>query len=138
MQKPAAFIWVILAPAAFLAQTPQRVLDINPGAPGSSPFTLKVINNQMLFQAYEPAQGRQIWVSDGTAGGTHVLKTVVSPQFASGIFSPFFPYGDFVFFWARDGVQTTLWRTDASPGGTQALFTTSEYAAGQRRRRCTE
>ncbi|MBK6933198.1 MAG: hypothetical protein IPH12_20930 [Saprospirales bacterium] len=85
----------ILEPATFLAQTPQRVLDINPGAPGSSPFHLKAVNNQLLFQAYEPAQGRPIWISDGTAGGTHVLKTVVSPQFASGIFSPFFPYGDF-------------------------------------------
>jgi ELWxxDGT repeat protein len=72
----------------------------------------------ILFTARGPT-GREPWISDGTAGGTHLVKDVV-PGPADGVESSLFAGPAFAFF--RSGDQGgELWRTDGTEAGTAAV-----------------
>ncbi len=49
------------------------VADINPGSNGSFPARLTALNGLLYFSA-DDGSGLQLWVSDGTAGGTHLVN----------------------------------------------------------------
>jgi len=52
------------------------VRDILPGSVSSSPSGLVVANNRLFFVAAGPEGGRELWSSDGTAGGTARVKDI--------------------------------------------------------------
>ncbi len=72
---------------------------------------LKVVGSSLYFTV-EEQEGRRIWVSDGTPGGTQPLTP---PLFASIDPADFTALGSLVFFSGGDG---QLWKTNGTPGGT--------------------
>src|SRR5262245_52753363 len=50
------------------------VADTNTAPQSSSPSTFVNLNGTMLFSAYDPAHGRELWRTDGTAAGTQLVK----------------------------------------------------------------
>lgn len=51
--------------------------DINPGAAGSDPSTVTVLDNGLaVFTASDATAGRELWVTDGTAAGTMMLSDI--------------------------------------------------------------
>lgn len=89
-----------------------------PGTPGSSPMSLTVADGKLFFQADDGQHGTELWVSDGTAAGTHMVKDIGDKPAGS------FPYdptavGDGLFFSATDSKHgTALWRSDGTAAGT--------------------
>lgn len=110
------------------------VKDIAPGNPsalttvGSCYFT--AVNNMLFFTAYLPASGNELWVSDGTAAGTVMVKDIVP-----GTNSPFIGYvpqfihcNNKLYFTADDGsTGRELWVSDGTSAGT---VLTGEINAG--------
>src|SRR3954469_10596241 len=84
------------------------VADIVPGAESSYPQNLTNINGTLYFNA-----NRSVWKSDGTPGGTVLLKEF-----------PVYPTGPTVFtaingtVLFNESVGGGLWRTDGTPDGT--------------------
>ncbi len=78
-----------------------------------------VIGSQVLFVANSPGAGRELWVTDGTPGGT-VLVEDIAPGTASSIPSGLFPIGaGRAVLSANDGLLgAELWVTDGTAGGT--------------------
>ncbi len=52
------------------------VSDINSGSADSNPTDLCVIGSRLVFAATTAATGTELWVSDGTSGGTTLLKDI--------------------------------------------------------------
>lgn len=102
------------------------VKDINPGSGSSDPIILDnkmlAYNGQLLFVADDGTNGDELWVSDGTAAGTMMLKDI-NPGSANSFPNYFFEADGKVFFYAIDGINGyELWATDGSAGGTQMLL----------------
>src|SRR5262245_36841314 len=59
-----------------LSLTPQMVLDINANTLPSSPSSIVAIDSTAYFTADDGIHGFELWKSDGTAGGTVLVKDV--------------------------------------------------------------
>jgi ELWxxDGT repeat protein len=96
------------------------VKDINPsGGPGggSSPDSMTVMGETLLFTADDGTNGYELWESDGTEAGTAMVKNI-NPTGDS------YPYEMAVmnrtlFFQALDGTNgVELWKSDGTEAGT--------------------
>jgi ELWxxDGT repeat protein len=118
------------------------IFDLYPGLDGSSHFNMgwphffTQLGDKIIFEATNAANGRELWITDGTAGGTQLLADIntVAP---TATHSSFFPANNFngqiqidfakpvvfngnAYFAADDGVHgLELWRTDGTSGGTE-------------------
>jgi ELWxxDGT repeat protein len=98
------------------------VKDINPGSNGgypndSYPSRFYAFGSQVLFTA-ETALGQELWITNGTAGGTTMVKDINTVSTHS---SPrgFTEFNGKVYFSANDGINgTELWVTDGTANGT--------------------
>jgi ELWxxDGT repeat protein len=53
------------------------VKDINPGPNGSYPFEFGAFGeSKALFAAYDGVHGNELWITDGTPGGTQPVKDI--------------------------------------------------------------
>lgn len=98
------------------------VSDLAPGVGNSNPEQLTPcctpIGPRLFFAAFEIGHGQELYVSDGTAAGTHVLKEI-RPGSASSLPHKFTVCGERVFFQANDGVHgEELWVSDGTAAGT--------------------
>ena len=121
----------------------RMVTDINPGT--ASAFDTNVtfpglaaIGNRVLFAATDGVHGRELWVSDGTAAGTQLVRDFVpgSKGLFDGAPLSIAVLGDRAFFAASDDAHGwELWVTDGTDAGTH-LFAdltpgpTSSYPTG--------
>jgi ELWxxDGT repeat protein len=117
------------------------VADINPGPNGSfpgapsgaPPAMFPLGDGRAVFAAEDGANGRELWVSDGTAAGTYLLADLWP-----GTFNPYPGSGDYpgssspsnfvalgpgrILFTASDGDRgTELWITDGTADGTRIV-----------------
>jgi ELWxxDGT repeat protein len=60
------------------------VKDINPGTAQGSPRKLTNVAGRLFFSARRAGQGRELWESDGTAAGTHLVKDINPGPGSSG------------------------------------------------------
>ena len=97
------------------------VADINPGAASSNPQNLTNANGALYFNA----NGSGVWKSDGTPGGTVLLRD--SSTFSGE--SVFTPVNGTVLFNDSEGVLGGLWRTDGTPAGTVLLKAVGVFAS---------
>jgi ELWxxDGT repeat protein len=79
----------------------------------------------VFFVANDGVHGREIWVSDGTAAGTHIVKDMLAG--AAGAWdnaNPFLTaFGDRVYFSAFDEEHgRELWVTDGTDAGTKIFI----------------
>lgn len=54
------------------------VSDIRPGSASSAPKIdyYSLVNGKIFFSAYDDTNGRELWVSDGTSEGTHLVSNL--------------------------------------------------------------
>lgn len=130
--------------------TPEGTLllaDVQPGAPGSGPVldsgfprrtaSRRVVAERVVFFADDGVHGREPWATDGSPGGTLLLRDV-SPGGVSGaettIADSYYEapgvvscrLGGSVWFRGADG---WLWRTDGTPEGTVPALPSDSGAA---------
>src|SRR5437868_13270637 len=79
--------------------------------------------NRVLFSAYTPASGTELWVSDGTALGTSQVKDIFPGHLGSANPTGFTQFGGQVLFSATDSTHgVELWTTDGTAAGTSMLL----------------
>jgi len=116
------------------------VVDLVAGAGGSFPEKLVAGAGKIFFRATTPASGTELWVTDGTAGGTSLPKEIAAgaasslPQDIEGTPSRVFFAADDASHgleaWTSDGtVGGTLLPKEAEVGLTDGLFASDDYAA---------
>ena len=76
-----------------------------------------VSGNTLFFNGYDAVNGNELWVTDGTALGTHIVKDINS---GTGSSSPmaFCRMGSDIFFTAIESIGRKLWKTDGTSAGT--------------------
>jgi len=92
--------------------------DLEPGKGSSYPYGTAVVGNQLLLAATTSATGRELWVTDGTPGGTAPLKDIYAGS-ASSNPGGFIVFKGKAFFSAQDASHgTEMWVTDGTTAGT--------------------
>ena len=121
----------------------KTVIDLVPGTGSSSPSGIVKFGNQALFTAYDATFDLEVYVTDGTSGGTMRLKDINTvPGSGSGTLGSSPNIGGGVeingkyLFRANDGVNgSELWVTDGTTDGTLILkdIFPGEYGPGSPR-----
>ncbi len=93
----------------------------------SIPLNLTPVGDRLLFAAQDPNHGTELWTTDGTSEGTHILADL-QPGAGSSNPQDFTVAGNRLFFSADDGTfGRELWETDGTPEGTRRV---SDIAPG--------
>ena len=89
------------------------------GHPSSDPAGMTVLGSRVFFAATTAAHGRELWMTDGTAAGTHEVADIN----ATGDSDPtqLTAMDNKVFFFADDGTGSALWKSDGTSAGTKRL-----------------
>ncbi len=105
-----------------IAQTPVLVKDINPGNISSNIGLSGIqMNGGFVFTAETAANGRELWFTDATTGGTVLIKDIFAGS-GSSYPGDFYLLGGTLFFSANDNINgKELWKTDGTNGGTQIV-----------------
>ncbi|MEP6465844.1 MAG: ELWxxDGT repeat protein [Parafilimonas sp.] len=81
-----------------------------------SPNYLQVYNNKLYFSATDDAHGNELFKTDGTAAGTHIVKDI-TPGTAGSVPTKNIIYNGLLYF-SAGGDSAGLWRTDGTDAGT--------------------
>lgn len=108
------------------------VKDIYPGnglysANSSYPRNFTLMNGMVYFTADDGIHGMELWVTDGTFNGTHMVKNINNTgdgsQGSSVNLSPGLVNGNLLYFYADDGVHgKEIWVTDGTREGTKIAY----------------
>ena len=106
--------------------------DIYPGPDGSgvNAYQFKAVNNNVVvFSAQEGTNGVELWSTNGTEGGTALLKDINPGVNSGGIgLSTAKIFNGYLYFSASDGTTgAEPWKTDGTAGGTSLV---SDAVAG--------
>lgn len=111
----------------------RMVRDLCPGLCGSNGSflveSLARLGNRILFTADDGVHGHELWSTDGTPGGTHLLLDL-RPGLASSRPSHFRVVGSRMYFMANTPSGWRAWVTDGTPSGTQPLLPAVTFVAG--------
>jgi ELWxxDGT repeat protein len=125
-----ALAGVVLAAAApAWAAGPALVSDINPGASGSNPGEFTTVHGTLFFAADDGTHGFELWKTDGTTGGTAMVKDI-NP---GGDSTPteLVNVNGTLFFRADDGAHgSELWKSDGTAAGTTMVKDINSGSAG--------
>jgi len=94
------------------------LLDIYSGSTSSNPTFGPILNDKLLFSASTASAGTELWITDGTANGTSLVKDI-NPGATGSSPRAMTVLGDKVYFQAYDATSgTELWVTDGTANGT--------------------
>jgi len=122
------------APAAAGDPQPELLKDIYTANGSSEPRDFFAIGDQVFYSAYDPQHGRELWVSDGTAGGTQMIEDINPNETEWGSTEDSNP-GDFVlfrgelFFAANESswtISAGIWYSDGTPEGTDVVYQSAD------------
>jgi ELWxxDGT repeat protein len=132
-------------PYSSLGLGSESCVSMPPPANSSDPQDLTVVNGRLFFSADDGVHGRELWVTDGTGAGTHLVKDInlvddVVPAAVNSAaaalegtgVTPYPPViqppagpehltavGNTLFFTTDDGIHgRELWRSDGTAAGT--------------------
>lgn len=104
--------------AGIAAGPPVLLLDINSQPSSSLPKFLHAIREEVYFIASTPANGEELWVTDGTAKNTKMVKDIC-PGFCSPNISSVAQKGGILYFTAAlPDTGSELWRSNGTEAGT--------------------
>ena len=84
-----------------------------------NPYNFFIDNGKMYFDATDDSNGTELWVTDGSALGTHMLKNIFIDS-KSSFPTGFTSYKNKVYFTARDSFHGyQIWETDGTVSGTK-------------------
>lgn len=115
-------------PAIYKCQA-RLLADLN--GPGNTPYADRArftdLGNLTLFFADHSDTGSELWVTDGTSGGTHIVKDILpGPEgsiHTAGWDKEIVRVGDKVYFLANDDEHgEELWTTDGTTSGTHMVL----------------
>ncbi|MEO6546786.1 MAG: ELWxxDGT repeat protein [Ferruginibacter sp.] len=96
--------------------------DIIPGTMGCN---YAVLNNKLYFNGFDYTNGSELWVSDGTAGGTHIVVNIgpdAGGVLANGGPSNLVVYNGKLYYPATENVNgAELWVSDGTAAGTHLV-----------------
>jgi ELWxxDGT repeat protein len=80
------------------------------------------MNGKLYFAAENGSDGPQLWTSDGTSTGTHMVSPIGGRTQGSAS-TGFTAVGSMIYFSAYDGPEhgSELWKTDGSSAGTMLV-----------------
>jgi ELWxxDGT repeat protein len=81
---------------------------------------LFALGDRVLMKVYNVEYGAELWVSNGSAESTQLLRDI-APGVRSSNPASVQRIGSIAYFFAFDGNATALWRTDGTPAGTSAV-----------------
>ena len=109
-----------MSAGAVSASEATLVRDIKPIG-GSDPWWLVKAGEQVFFCANDGEHGRELWVSDGTAVGTRLVKDI-RPGTRGSQPDTLTPVASRVYFTAHDGSHgRELWVSDGTAAGTRMV-----------------
>ncbi len=77
-----------------------------------------VSGNTMFFGGYDAVNGNELWITDGTVAGTHIVKDIKAGT-GNSLPWAFCKIGSDVFFTCmQTGLERKLWKTDGTAAGT--------------------
>lgn len=107
-----------------LAGTPELVLDITPGPEGATIDNLCEFRGQLYFRMADGARSGDLWRTDGTPGGTALVRPFGAITGEMGVNVIVRGQGDRLYFTVGDPRGTSLlWSTDGTAEGTRQLQT---------------
>lgn len=113
------------ASASQVLVAPELVKDIDPSG-GSNPTHLTTVGDKLFFKADDGTTGQELWVSDGTATGTNLVKDINpgSDDSLITVYTSIVPFGSGVMFLAKgsDGSEE-IWISDGTAAGTTEVST---------------
>lgn len=93
---------------------------------GSNPAYLTAMNGKVYFSAYRALDGRELWVSDGTEGGTQLVKDLVSGDTSPSELTVF---NNHLYFTGYHSEGLVLYKTDGTNAGTNPVKLPSQGGA---------
>src|SRR6185503_15541420 len=90
--------------------------DINPGPQASLPTNFFAVGSVAYFSAHTETDGRELWVTDGTADGTHEVANL-NPGSQPSDVGAVGVLGSVVFVIASPGSGYGLYRIDGTANG---------------------
>ena len=86
-----------------------------------SPYTFAILSNKIYFTGVNAANGKELWVTDGTAGGTSLVKDI-SPGVANSTPTNLMVFNNALYFFANTAAEgTEIWKSDGTQAGTVLL-----------------
>ncbi len=122
MNKRILFSILLLGGNTLFGQS--LVKNLQPGFLDSSPRKMVSHNGKMYFFGRDTLDGNfELWVSDGTSSGTHLVKDIYPAGGAIDYDSPLISLGPYLYFRARESASwaMVLWRSDGTAAGTIKL-----------------
>ena len=92
---------------------------------GGSPFNLFVYNSLLYFTASDNAHGAELWVTDGTAPGSHLVKDILAGPSGSIPYHTAL-YNGLMYITCWGSYQ--LWKSDGTAAGTQLVHNIPDQA----------
>ncbi len=106
------------------APSPENLADIFTGG-ASAPVILGNLGEEIVFAAESNVEGRELWKTDGTSGGTAIVRDIdngvglSSAPFPLTLAQNAYPFSDLIFFGAETaGGGIELYKTDGTTVGT--------------------
>lgn len=116
-------LWVSNATEAGTTQIPTAVLYDDAGS-------VAVMNGKLFFSGKTAANGSELWVSDGTAAGTKLVKDI-NPGTADSRPTAMISYNNLLYFYANHpNYGPELWISDGTEAGTKMLKDIQPGTAG--------
>lgn len=114
----------------FANQTTELVEDLN-HIYGHNGLASETLNGKLIYFGQDNTHGYEVFTSDGTEAGTHLLKDINSQSFGSTIFSgenpQFFKHNNKLYYRCTDGTGYEPCVTDGTPEGTKILKNISQF-----------
>ncbi len=104
------------------AQLSFNEIALNVGSTSSEIKNMTDINGTVYFQSSRPAEGRELWATDGTLTGTRLVKDINTGS-ANADPRSFTAFNGKVYFTAfgNGAVGCELWETDGTTSGTKQI-----------------